>query len=148
MAAVATVVDRAAVADTSELSDLTVIAPHSSEGSHVIADCWGLHGDWLTNPKLIEASLVHAAYAADAKILGSHFHHFGPNQGVTGVLLLAESHCSIHTWPEYGMAAFDIFICGETANRKKKAHAALETLIAELNPVRVQQQTIVRGVLA
>ena len=53
------------------------------------------------------------APAAGARVLGARFHPFGPGQGVTGVLLLAESHISIHTWPEHGYAAVDVFMCGD-----------------------------------
>jgi S-adenosylmethionine decarboxylase len=49
---------------------------------------------------------------SDARVLFSHFHAFGEGQGVTGVVLLAESHITIHTWPECGFAAADIFMCG------------------------------------
>ena len=51
--------------------------------------------------------------ATGATILHGHFHHFGPNSGVSGVLVLAESHVSIHTWPERDYAALDIFVCGD-----------------------------------
>jgi S-adenosylmethionine decarboxylase len=53
-----------------------------------------------------------AAEAAGATILHGHFHHFSPNGGVSGVLVLAESHISIHTWPERDYAAIDLFMCG------------------------------------
>ena len=66
----------------------------------------------LTDPELIDRALRDAAEAADATILHSHFHHFGPDGGVSGVLVLAESHISIHTWPERDFAAVDIFMCG------------------------------------
>jgi S-adenosylmethionine decarboxylase len=61
---------------------------------------------------LIDRALREAAEAAGATILHSHFHHFSPNGGVSGVLVLAESHISIHTWPERDFAAIDIFMCG------------------------------------
>jgi S-adenosylmethionine decarboxylase len=79
-------------------------------GMHLLVDLWGASN--LTDPAHIDAALKEAALAAGATILHSHFHHFSPNGGVSGVLVLAESHISIHTWPERDFAAVDIFMCG------------------------------------
>ena len=79
-------------------------------GMHLLVDLWGASN--LSNPELIDQALRNAAEAAGATILHSHFHHFSPNGGVSGVLVLAESHISIHTWPERNFAAIDIFMCG------------------------------------
>jgi S-adenosylmethionine decarboxylase len=82
-------------------------------GTHVLLDLHGVAGAVLTDCPLIEQVLLDAAAAAGARVLGSRFHPFGPGQGITGVLLLAESHISIHTWPEHGYAAVDVFMCGD-----------------------------------
>ena len=79
-------------------------------GTHLIIDLWEATN--LADPEHIDAVLREAAIATGATILHGHFHHFGPNSGVSGVLVLAESHVSIHTWPERGFAALDIFVCG------------------------------------
>jgi S-adenosylmethionine decarboxylase len=79
-------------------------------GTHLLLDLWGATN--LRDPELIDRALRDAAEAADATILHSHFHHFGPDGGVSGVVVLAESHISIHTWPERDFAAVDIFMCG------------------------------------
>jgi S-adenosylmethionine decarboxylase len=79
-------------------------------GLHLLVDLWGARN--LTDPVLIDRALREAALAAGATILHSHFHHFAPNGGVSGVVVLAESHISIHTWPERDFAAIDIFMCG------------------------------------
>ncbi len=79
-------------------------------GSHLLVDLWGASN--LHDPELIDRALREAAEAAGATILYGHFHHFSPNGGVSGVLVLAESHISIHTWPERGYAAIDVFMCG------------------------------------
>ena len=79
-------------------------------GTHLLLDLWGAHN--LTDPAAIDRALRDAAEAANATILHSHFHHFGPDGGVSGVLVLAESHISIHTWPERDFAAVDVFMCG------------------------------------
>jgi len=54
-----------------------------------------------------------AAEAGGASVLQAHFHPFGAGRGITGVVLLAESHITVHTWPEYDYAAFDVFMCGD-----------------------------------
>jgi S-adenosylmethionine decarboxylase len=79
-------------------------------GMHLLVDLWGASN--LTDPATIDDALREAAEAAGATILHTHFHHFGPDGGVSGVLVLAESHISIHTWPERDFAAIDIFMCG------------------------------------
>jgi S-adenosylmethionine decarboxylase len=79
-------------------------------GTHLLIDLWGASN--LCDPDHIDRALREAAEAAGATILHGHFHHFSPNGGVSGVLVLAESHISIHTWPERDFAAIDIFMCG------------------------------------
>lgn len=79
-------------------------------GMHLLVDLWGASN--LGDPAHIDAHLREAALTAGATILHSHFHHFSPNGGVSGVIVLAESHISIHTWPERDFAAVDIFMCG------------------------------------
>ena len=79
-------------------------------GMHLLVDLWGASN--LCDPDHIDQALRDAAEAAGATILHGHFHHFSPNGGVSGVLVLAESHISIHTWPERDFAAIDIFMCG------------------------------------
>ncbi|HVY17765.1 MAG TPA: adenosylmethionine decarboxylase [Rhodopila sp.] len=79
-------------------------------GTHLLVDLWGASN--LADPEHIDRALRAAADAAGATILHGHFHHFSPNGGVSGVLVLAESHISIHTWPERDFAAIDIFMCG------------------------------------
>ena len=79
-------------------------------GMHLLVDLWGASN--LTDPAAVDQALRAAAEAAKATILHGHFHHFGPDGGVSGVVVLAESHISIHTWPERDFAAVDIFMCG------------------------------------
>ncbi|NRR32441.1 adenosylmethionine decarboxylase [Oxalobacteraceae bacterium] len=85
---------------------------HLPAGTHLLADMSGIAAELLADCVRIEQLLRAAADGARAHVLHSHFHGFGEGQGVTGVVLLAESHISIHTWPEYGFAAADIFMCG------------------------------------
>lgn len=97
-----------------------------ARGIHLIADLAG--GEGLGDPARIEAVLRKAAAAARVTVLGLNLHHFGPEMGVTGVALLAESHISIHTWPEESLSAVDIFVCGDGGN----AQAALDVIVAGL----------------
>ena len=76
----------------------------------MLIDLWGASN--LCDPDYIDRALRESAEASGATILHGHFHHFSPNGGVSGVLVLAESHISIHTWPERDFAAIDIFMCG------------------------------------
>ena len=80
-------------------------------GTHLLIDLWGASGlDSLDN---VEQALRGAATAAGATILNVDLHHFEPNGGISGVVVLAESHISIHTWPERNFAALDVFMCGD-----------------------------------
>lgn len=107
-------------------------------GTHILIDHFG--GKGLTDPDQIERALQEAAMAAGATILSGSFHKFGGHGGVTGVLLLAESHISIHTWPEKGYAAIDVFMCGTA--RPELAAASLKT---SLRPERAEITQIRRG---
>ncbi len=79
-------------------------------GTHLLIDLWGASN--LADPEHVDRALRDMAEASGATILHGHFHHFSPNGGVSGVLVLAESHISIHTWPERNFAAIDVFMCG------------------------------------
>ena len=94
---------------------------------HLIADLTGCQQ--LDEPAHIEHVLHVAARAAGATVVGVHLHHFGTGMGVTGVAMLAESHLAIHTWPETGVAAVDLFVCGQSAD----AEAGLAVIAAMLH---------------
>lgn len=80
-------------------------------GTHLLIDLWG--ATKLDDIELVEDALRRSAIEGGATILHCHLHHFQPNGGISGVLVLAESHISIHTWPERGYAALDVFMCGD-----------------------------------
>jgi len=94
------------------LPELAPSAIHQPAGQHLLADLSGIAPQRLSDCATLEQLLRQAAQAAGAHVLFSHFHGFGTGLGVTGVVLLAESHITIHTWPENGYAAADIFMCG------------------------------------
>jgi len=110
-------------------------------GTHLIIDLWDATN--LADPEHIDQVLREAAIATGATILHGHFHHFGPNSGVSGVLVLAESHVSIHTWPERDYAALDIFVCGDC-----NPYKAIEVLKKGFLPARVQLNEHKRGMVA
>ncbi len=107
-------------------------------GTHLIVDLWG--AERLDDLDHIEAALRDAVTAAKATLLHIHLHHFTPNRGVSGVAVLAESHISIHTWPENGYAALDIFMCGDA-----EPQATIEVLRAAFKPDRLKVEEILRG---
>ncbi len=85
-------------------------------GTHLVFDFWG--ASQLDNLELMEAALRESVEVAGATLLHIHLHHFTPNGGISGVAVLAESHISVHTWPEHGYAAFDVFMCGDAEPEK------------------------------
>lgn len=98
-------------------------------GLHLLLDLWD--APRLDDSAHLSQCLRDAAQAAGATLLHEHFHVFTPQGGVTGVLLLAESHISIHTWPEHGFAAVDVFMCAGC-----DPHAALPVLVQGLQAQR------------
>lgn len=110
----------------------------STHARHLIVDLQARAP--LDDPRLIEAVLREAVAAARVTLLDVRLHHFGEGNGVTGVALLAESHISIHTWPESALAAIDIFTCGVQARPEE----ALATIIARLDATVLRRETIER----
>ncbi|MEO8935979.1 MAG: adenosylmethionine decarboxylase [Burkholderiaceae bacterium] len=113
---------------------------HAAHGSHWLIDCYGVDAVRLADASMLEAMLCAAAADAGARRLFQHFHRFGSTaeSGVTGVVLLAESHITIHTWPERRFAAIDLFLCGDT--RPERALARIECELAPERVVTVRQE--------
>ena len=107
-------------------------------GTHLLIDFWGAEG--LTNLELMETKFRECVEACGATLLHIHLHHFTPNGGISGVAVLAESHISVHTWPERGYAAFDIFMCGDAEPEK-----AVPILREAFHPTRVTVSEELRG---
>lgn len=108
-------------------------------GSHLIIDMWDAH--YLDDPELMRSTMIDAVNAAGATLLHIHLHRFTPYGGVSGVAVLAESHISVHTWPENGYAAFDIFMCGDAVPAK-----AAEVLERAFRPGRTETVEHRRGI--
>ncbi len=109
-------------------------------GTHLLIELWGAAN--LDDPGLIETTLCEAARASGATILHAHMHRFSPYGGVSGVVVLAESHISIHTWPERSYAALDVFMCGDCDPYK-----AIPVLRQAFEPDNVQIAEHRRGLL-
>jgi len=111
-------------------------------GRHLLVELQDCEKEVLDNLSLLREVMLGAAVACGAVVLGDSFHRFSP-QGVSGVVVIAESHLSIHTWPEYGYAAVDIFTCGNTVEPRKAAEVLIEKL-GSRNPSLTEVQ---RGIL-
>lgn len=109
-------------------------------GTHLIVDLW--HASNLDDLPLVDQALREAAVQAGATLLNIDLHHFSPNGGISGVAVLAESHISIHTWPELSYAAIDIFMCGAA-----QPHRAVEVLKGAFLPGLVTLAEHKRGVI-
>jgi S-adenosylmethionine decarboxylase len=109
-------------------------------GIHLLLDLAGAPFATLDDPDLVEAALVETVAAMGAQVLGVHLHRLEP-QGISGVVVITESHLTIHTWPERGEAAVDLFTCGDAA----RARAAIEALIARLGATVSSLREISRG---
>ena len=109
-------------------------------GLHILADLHGVEADLIDRVEDIRHLLETAVKSADLTKISSHYYQFQPH-GATGVVLLAESHISIHTWPEHGLATVDVYTCGDPT----KAYRAMEYIINTLKPKRVDKQIHERG---
>ncbi len=112
-------------------------------GFHVIAELSGCPYGQLNDQASLVQALRDCALAAGAKVLGVQSHQFSP-QGVTAIALLAESHISIHSWPEHGYAAVDVFTCGPAM----KPEAAVSYLQTALSASEVKVTVVPRGMNA
>ncbi|MBT5110292.1 MAG: adenosylmethionine decarboxylase [Rhodospirillaceae bacterium] len=134
-------VDFDASAEHSDLDRNDFVAARegvSFAGTHLIVDLWG--ASRLDDIDFIEETMRACVDAAGATLLHIHLHHFTPNQGVSGVAVLAESHISIHSWPEYEYAAMDIFMCGDAQPQR-----AVDVLREAFQPERVDVGEHLRG---
>ncbi|NTV93964.1 MAG: adenosylmethionine decarboxylase [Thiobacillus sp.] len=107
-------------------------------GLHLLIDFWGAHQP--TGLDQVETLLRAAAEACGARVLEVRLHGFGDGGGITGVAILAESHISLHTWPERDFIALDIFLCGD-----RDTAPALKILKDGLSPKHVQVSELRRG---
>ena len=118
-------------------------------GLHLTADlyhCKPQHA-LLTDLDLLKNLCERAVHDAGLLAVNSLFHHFTPTatSGITGVVLLAESHLAIHTWPEQSSVTLDVYVCNFGADNSHKAEALLDTLVTAFEPTQTQRNRLVRG---
>ena len=110
-------------------------------GRHVLAELYGCRRDVLNDVKKVQELMVAAAIRAGAEVREVAFHKFSP-QGVSGVVVISESHLAVHTWPEYGYAAVDVFTCGERVD----PHTAMDYIAEAFGSKSHTRTEVQRGV--
>ena len=113
-----------------------------SLGKHILVELYECDRDILNDHETIQDLMVNAAKAAKATVVTSNFHMFNP-YGVSGAVIIAESHLTIHTWPEHGYAALDVFTCGPEV----KTEVAVDYLVKGLKAARSESRVHLRGKL-
>lgn len=111
-------------------------------GKHVIAELYDCDKATIDNEELVESIMLGAVDVSGATTVKPVFHKFSP-YGVSGVVVVSESHFAIHTWPEYGYCALDIFTCGDIIDN----HKALSFLKEKLGSARISVTEMTRGML-
>jgi S-adenosylmethionine decarboxylase proenzyme len=114
--------------------------PSAALGQHSLFDLWECDPERISNRDALREALLGVIREHRGTIVEQVFHQFSPH-GVTGVIVLAESHLAIHTWPEHGFAALDLFTCSATLD-----HAAIERSLGEaLGARRIERRSEARG---
>ena len=116
-------------------------------GHHLTADLSGCPTTTaaMTDPQALRRLCIEAVDAAGLTPVGEVFHLFPPPGGVTGVVLLAESHLAVHTWPERGAVTLDAYVCNLSSDNSAAAQSLVDQLIAAFAPRHVQRQRWLRG---
>lgn len=114
---------------------------YSTFGRHVAVDAWGVEFDKLNDAEWLQAQMIEAAEACGATVLSVQSKQFEP-QGATVLVMLSESHLSVHTYPERGFAAIDCYTCGETVDPQ----LAIDFMVSVLNPTHAHAKKLVRGI--
>jgi S-adenosylmethionine decarboxylase proenzyme len=122
-------------------------------GLHLTADVSGCATatTLMRDPAALRAAALGAVAAVGLSAVGDLFHQFARAQagaeaaGVTGVVLLAESHLTVHTWPELASATLDVYVCNLTADNSLRAQALMEALVAQFGPSQVESHRLERG---
>ncbi|MBZ4645582.1 MAG: S-adenosylmethionine decarboxylase [Petroclostridium sp.] len=107
---------------------------------HCIMELWECNNEFLDNRELVERVMVEAALEAGAEVREVAFHKFAP-QGVSGVVIISESHLAIHTFPEHGYASIDVFTCGERIDPQ----TAAQLIAKKLGSKRIYEVNLERG---
>ena len=116
------------------------------DGIHLLGEWYGCAAEMpeMTNAEALRTLCLRAAAASGMTIVGDRFFQFEP-QGVTGTVLLAESHLAIHTWPEHGFVTIDVYVCNYTTDNTAKAELLFRSMQDALMPQHTKFQAIHRG---
>jgi S-adenosylmethionine decarboxylase len=118
-------------------------------GVHLTADLQRCRGSVaLDDPAALRLLCLGAVEAAGLQAVGELFHRFAPPGGVTGVVLLAESHLALHTWPEHGAVTLDVYVCNVSTDNAHRAEAVVAALRGAFDPGRCDARRITRAALA
>src|SRR3978361_2121210 len=117
------------------------------QGLHLTADLHGCAVDHpaMTEPQALRRLCLSEVVAARLAAVGELFHRFPAPGGVTGVVLLAESHLAVHTWPELAAVTLDVYVCNLGGDNSARAHALLASLLAAFSPGHVERHVLERG---
>lgn len=117
------------------------------QGLHLTADLRRCPTDraLFGDPAALRACCLQAVAAAELTPVGELFHRFESGGGVTGVVLLAESHLAVHTWPELGAVTIDVYVCNFSGDNGGRARQLLAALEAAFEPGEVDRQQLLRG---
>src|SRR5690554_8003446 len=110
-------------------------------GRHILCEAYGCDAQVLNDLDAVQRIMVDAAIVSGAEVREVAFHHFSP-YGVSGVVVISESHLAIHTWPEYGYAAVDVYTCGDRVN----PWDAYDYLVKQFGAGRVTATEMRRGI--
>lgn len=121
------------------------------QGLHLTADLAGCPAAtlYMTEPEALRALCLSRVAEAGLAAVGERFHGFAPERGeprgVTGVVLLAESHLAVHTWPELGRVTLDVYVCHRSTDNSERAHGLIDALVAAFGPSAVERHVLARG---
>ena len=122
-------------------------ATRQASGLHLLADLHGCECDdrLLSDASFLEDFCVRAVAAAGLSSVGALFHSFGVGAGVTGVVVLAESHLSVHTWPEHGYVTLDVYVCSYSSDNSGRAQTLFDSMVNAFGPTEPHRQRIERA---
>jgi S-adenosylmethionine decarboxylase len=127
---------------TADLHDCAGVIPHECAGDATH------HGDLMRDPQALRRLCIDAVASSGLAAVGECFHRFAEPGGVTGVLLLAESHLAVHTWPEQRAVTLDVYVCNVAQDNSAAAEALMAALVAAFGARRCARQRLARGDVA
>ncbi len=133
-------------ADNSKAA-ITSNVPRKADGLHLVGDLFSCNSglDLMVNSERLEAFCKQAVEASKLTVVGSLFHSFGEGEGVTGTVVLAESHLAIHTWPEDNYVTLDVYVCSYSEDNSAKAEHLFNSVLQAFAPDKPHLQRLVRA---